>query len=177
MPSDADGVISLSSGNYELRELDGGRSRLDVADPDRSITASDPLVWCYAGESTTSVREIEVWPVPTTALLLRGQYVRRAPTLSDDADEIGLPRSVMVWAVSADAASMLFSKTGDAAWQNRADHFTARYIVEEERYRAMELERTSPPTSIKRRKGVLGGLRNTDFEVSHDLDALDVESL
>ena len=177
LPSDADGVISLVNGNYELRELDGGRSRLDVADPDRSITASDPLVWCYAGESTTSVREIEVWPVPTTALLLRGQYVRRAPTLSDDADEIGLPRSVMVWAVSADAASMLFSKTGDAAWQNRADHFTARYIVEEERYRAMELERTSPPTSIKRRKGVLGGLRNTDFEVSHDLDALDVESL
>ena len=177
LPSDADGVVSISNGNYELRELDGGRSRLDIADPDRSTSGSDPLVWCYAGENSSGVREIEVWPVPTVAGLLRGQYVRRAPTLSDDADEIGVPRSVIVWAVAADGASMLFAKTGDISWQNRADHFSARYLIEEERYRAMELERTSPPTSIKRRKGVMGGLRGTDFETSHDLDALDVENL
>lgn len=175
LPSDAEGVVSLSNGNYELRELDGGRNRLDIADPDRSTTGSDPIVWFYAGENSSGVKEVEIWPVPTAAILLRGQYVRRAPTLTSDSDEIGLPRSVIVWGVAADAASMLFAKTGDISWQNRADHFSARYMVEEERFRAIELERSSPPTSIKRRKGVLGGLRGTDFGVSHDMDALDIE--
>lgn len=176
LPTDAESVVSLACGNYELRELDGGRQRLDRADPDRSTTGSDPLCWVYAGENTSSVREIEIWPVPTQAVLLRGQYLRAAPTLAA-ATEVGLPRAMMVWGVAADGASMLFAKTGDPAWQNRADHFSARYIVEEERFRAIELERLSPPSTINRRRGFFGNLRGTDFEVSHDLDSLDVESL
>ena len=174
LPSDADSVVSIGSSNYQLTELDGGRNRADYTDPDRSTTAADPVLWWYAGENSSNVKEIEVWPVPTTAKILRGQYLRRTPTLSADADEIGLPRSVIVWATAADGASMLLAKTGDPAWQNRADHFAARYIEEERRYRAMELERTSPPTTIQRRPGVLGGLRGTDFEVSRDLDALNM---
>lgn len=172
LPSDADSVISLAGGNYDMQELDGGRRRLDEADPDRSTTGSDPLLWCYAGENSSGTREIEVWPVPTAARLLRGQYLRRTPTLSADADEIGIARSVMVWGVASDGASMLFAKTGDITWQNRADYFQGRFIEEERRYRAMELERSSPPTSIRRSRGPLSGLSGTDFEVTHDLDAL-----
>lgn len=176
LPSDADSVVSLSNGNYQMRELDGGRHRLDYADPDRSTTGSNPLFWWYAGENSSGVREIEVWPVPTSAILLRGQYLRQAPTLAE-ATELGLPRAMMMYAVASDGASMLFAKTGDAAWQNRSDMFAARYIAEEERFRAIELERTSPPTTIRRRQSGFGRLRGTDFEASHDLDALDVETL
>ena len=172
LPSDADSVISLSGANFEVDELDGGRSALDEIDPTRSTTAAHPTHWVYAGENSSSVREIEVWPVPTSAALLRGQYSRRAPTLAAST-EIGMPRSVLVYAVMADACNMLFHKTGDTVWGDRAVFYERKYGDDEKRFRFMDLERLSPARSLGHHRR-LGGFRGTDFEATHDMDALDL---
>src|SRR3990167_10999300 len=172
LPSDADGVVALA-GQFDVDEIDGGRASLDQFDPERTSSSSHPTGWCYAGETSAGVREIEVWPVPSTAIILRGQYARRTPTLSDDADEIGLPRSVIVYGVATEACGMMFAKTGDEAWSTKAGYFGRKASEEEDKFRAIEIERSSPPWTLRRRTAGFGRFRGTDFEVSHDLEALD----
>ena len=166
LPSDADGVVSLV-GQFELDEYDGGRAALDIDDPSRLSTSSHPTAWLYAGETSGSVREVEVWPAPTDAILLRGQYSRSAPTLSADGDEIGLPRSVIVYGVATEACGMLYAKTGDESWSTKAGYFGRKASEEEDKFRAIELERTSPPRTLKRQDA--GRLRGTDWETDHQI--------
>ena len=115
LPTTADEVISLA-GEFQLDEYDGGREALDLADPYRSTTDSDPRYWLYAGEDSSSTREIEIWPVPTAALILRGQFARRTPTLAAST-EIGFNRALMVFATTADCLNMLHAKPGDGSYQ------------------------------------------------------------
>ena len=168
LPSDADTLVSLAGDNFEVDELDGGRSALDALDHARTSTSDHPTHWVYAGENSSGTREIEVWPVPTQAVLLRGQYARQAPTLAASTT-IGIPRAVMVYAVMADACNMLFHKTGDQVWGDRAVFYERKYGDEEKRFRFTDLERLSPARSLGHRRR-LGGFRGTDWAASHDAD-------
>src|SRR3990167_5710385 len=97
-----------------------------------------------------------------------GQYARQAPTLSAG-PTIGIPRAVMVYAVMADACNMLFHKTGDQVWGDRAVFYERKYGDEEKRFRFTDLERLSPARSLGHRRR-LGGFRGTDWAASHDAD-------
>lgn len=172
LPSGAGDIISLV-GTYPMEELDGGRSRLDEMDPDRLSTGDHPTFWVYAGaERTKAIREIEVWPVPTAARVLRGQYNRDAPTLALN-NVIDVPAPVLVYASAADGCHLLHAKQGstETMWENKALFFERKANEVAKDYKITELEMTSPPTHLMHAAhGRMGNLRGTDYEVAHDLD-------
>lgn len=170
LPSDGEVVVSLC-GDQPMDEYDGGRTQLDVFDPDRSQTSDHPSHWLYAGMSSSFVREIEVWPVPTVARLLRGQYRRAPRTLDDTAGEIDIPRSLLVYAVTADVANMLYAKSGstETSWKDMAIFYTRQADRTFERVRPMDYERNSPPRGLGWGSAA-SRLRGTDYEVTHLLE-------
>lgn len=166
LPSTIDTVISVA-GDFPIDELDGGREALDQLDPDRSTTGDHPKYWVYAGEDDSGNREIEVWPVPTQARLLRGQGGRKAPTLVDGT-EVGINRALLSYAVAADCLNMLHAKTGDESYKALALFYERKSIEVGKDIGPKDLEKLSPASSLGRRSG--RSLRGTDYEVTHDMD-------
>ena len=160
------------AGNSPLEEFDGGRQRLNDTDPDRSTTNSEATHWIYAGVNSSNVKEIEVWPTPSTAILLRGQYLREAPTLVA-ATTIDVPVPILVYAAAADACHMLHAKQGtqETMWENKALFFERKANEVAKDYRPVELELTSPPNQFGRWAGGLKSLRGTDYETTHQLES------
>lgn len=172
LPTDAGSIISLV-GTYPIDELDGGRTRLDEMDPDRQTTNDHPNYWLYAGANSQAfTREIELWPVPTQARLLRGQYNRKAPDLKPNS-LIDLPIPLLVYSGAADACHLLHAKQGseETMWENKALFFERKAEEVRKDFEIVELELTSPPTHIGRssqdRHSQFAG---TDYEVSHHLE-------
>lgn len=169
LPSDCDLVMSLAS-NYPLAELDGGREALDRIDPNRQSQASDPTSWVYAGINTSSVRLIEVWPVPSAGKTLRGQYMTEAPRITSTST-IQVHQSALTYAVAADAYNLLHSKTGDQSYKDMGLFYEKKYAETKNDLIPYEVARNSPPTSIGRQRRSWG--RGTDRENSVDMDLLD----
>lgn len=170
LPTTAESLLSLA-GDFPIEEMDGGRTELDRIDPDRSASSAHATHWVYTGVNSSNTVEIELWPVPTSNRVYRGQFARRAPTLAATTT-IDIPRGVLVYAVAADSLNMLHAKTGDAAYQTLALFYESKAKNVAQEIKPIELERLSLPTTLKRRSGALGGLRGTDFEVDHDLGIL-----
>lgn len=177
LPSTADEVLTLSSGNFLLGEgfqNGGGRPELDRLDPDRSDTNSEPTNWFYAGEDSSNVPEVEVWPVPTAAILLRGQYVRKAPTLAASTN-IDLPVPLLVYGSIADCANMLFNKQG----VTESDHWKHVSLMYErklrevlETYTMINQSKLNLPTSLSFRRSGIARLATTDYAVSHQVELI-----
>lgn len=167
LPDGADAIYSLS-GRFKIDELDGGRDTLDYNDPYRHETNADPRYWLYAGESSLSVKEIELWPVPTAARLLRGQYIKKAPTLASlSTIDISVP--YLTFAVTADCCGMLHAKTGDQSWATLQLFYERKSAEVGADVMPTELTRLSLPRTIARAPRTTG-LGVTDYGVSHQLD-------
>src|SRR3990167_916202 len=111
LPSDCDILISIGY-DYPLDEFNGGRPALDNVDPHREPVGANTRFWCYAGVSGTT-RQIEVWPGPTAARTLRGQYLTEAAQITSSSTISNVHPAVLTYAVAADCYNMLFSKQGD----------------------------------------------------------------
>jgi hypothetical protein len=160
LPVTAEALLSLA-GDCEIEEFDGGREAMDRMDPDRSTTGDHPKYWFYDGE-VSGVRAIELWPIPSTVRALRGKFLRVAPTLVDGT-ETGLNRALMVYAVAGDVYNMLFSKTGDPQYSQLALFYERKHDEVARDLKPIDLERTSPPTTLRRTRRGLGA----DYYVSH----------
>lgn len=169
LPSDADWVVTLA-GQYTLDEFDGGRAELDLFDPYRLSTTDTPTHWLYAGVNSSNVRELELWPAPTAAQLLRGQYARQAPTL-ESSSTVDIHFPALIYGTTADCYNMLYAKTGDEAYQKMGLFYEKKVTQVLNDVLPYEVAKWSPPRTIQRRQGVFG--RGTDFEVDHDLDAME----
>lgn len=170
LPSTANSIVSLT-GIYPIDELDGGRDRLDEMDPERLTTNSHPTYWCYAGANSAFTREIEVWPVPTQARLLRGQYNREAPILVSGTT-VDIPTPLLVFAAAADACHMLHAKQGsmETMWENKALFFERKAEEVKKDYQIGELELTSPPTHLARSSmDRMSQFKGTDYQVTHQI--------
>ena len=164
LPSTALEVVSLA-GEFPLEEFDGGRALLDQTDPNREQTSDHPKYWLYAGETSAGVKEIEVWPVPTQARILRGQFRRAAPTLSD-ATAVPMNRALLAYFTAADCLNHLHSKTGDEAYQTLALFYERKAQEVEKDVKVKEIELTSPASHLMR--GTPGLRRQgTDWTVTH----------
>ena len=167
LPSTAESVVSLVGAN-PMTEYDGGREALDAADPYRLTTGSDPLHWLYAGEDTSSARQVEIWPVPTAARLLRGQFLRATPTLAATTT-IPVSRAQLVYLTTADVLNMLHAKTGDESYRQLALFYVREGDAATSESRFTDQERLSLPASLGRalsqRRGVGEG-----YWVTHDRD-------
>jgi hypothetical protein len=168
LPSAAQSVVSLAA-DYPLEELDGGRERLDFIDPDRSTTDSEVSHWCYAGVNSSNVREIEIWPVPTQARLLRGQYLKEAATLTTN-DTIDVPVPILVYGAACDACQLLASKQGsqEPMWANMALFFERKQREVMDDYKFVDFNLTSPARQLGRRPR--NQRAGTDWAVSHHTD-------
>lgn len=167
LPDGADAIYSLA-GRFQIDELDGGRDTLDHSDPYRHETNADPRYWMYAGESSLGVKEIELWPVPTAARLLRGQYIRKAPTLAS-LSPIDISVPYLTFAVTADCCGMLHAKTGDQSWATLQLFYERKSAEVGADVMPTELTRLSLPRTIARAPRT-SGLGTTDYGVSHQLD-------
>ena len=150
LPSDAESVVSLVGAN-PMGEYDGGRDALDAADPYRLATGSDPNFWIYAGEdaSATPLRQVEIVPVPTAARLLRGQYLRAAPTLAATTF-IPVSRAMLAFLTTADVLNMLHAKTGDESYRQLALFYIREGDAAAKDSQFLDQERLSLPTSLGR---------------------------
>lgn len=172
LPTDCGDILTLV-GAYPLDEMDGGRSVLDEIDPDRLSTNTHPTHWVYAGaDRVKATREIEIWPVPTTGRVLRGQYNREAPILGTGSI-IDVPTPVLVYAAAADGCHILHAKQGstELMWENKALFFERKSQEVVKDYKIADFEMTSPPNHLmKVQSDRRTALRGTDYEISHDLD-------
>ena len=107
--------------------------------------------------------------MPSEALLLRGQYRTEAPQISSSS-VLDVHPAVFTYAVAADAYNLLYSKTGDISYKEMGLFYEKKYAETKNDILPWEVSKQSPPTSLKRARKAFG--RGTDFEVSHDLDAL-----
>lgn len=162
LPLDADAVLSIGS-DIALVEVDGGRGTLDEWDPERETTADPVTHWCYAGVTgAAGRRKIEVWPTPSAARILRGQYARSVPTLGAST-VIEFNRALLVYAAAADCLGMLYAKTGDESYKETGLFYERKSRELEADIKPREQERLSLPTSIGRGPRRLGA----DFYVDH----------
>jgi len=153
LPSDCEDVLSLSHNTGYLEEVDGGRAEVDFFDPDRSSSGDPPRTWWFDGENSSNVREIGVWPYPTAARILRGQYARIAPTLAT-ATVIDVSIPALVYGTAADAASMMVAKEGTSsdAWIRLSSFLNGKYKETVERAIARDSSRHSEARSIRLRR-------------------------
>lgn len=166
LPSNAAGVISLV-GQRPLEEYDGGRDAIDQDDPYRLMTAVTPTKWLYAGEDSSGNLQLEVHGVPTAARVLRGQYLKRAATLTGST-VIPVNRALLAYCAAADVLNMLHAKTGDQSYKDLALFYERKSNEVKTDVEVVDLERQSLPSSIAR--APRSGLAGTDWEVSHQLD-------
>lgn len=172
LPSDAEDVVSVA-GSFPLIELEGGRDTLELLDPRRISTADQPYYWLWAGTGpTTGYRRLELWPVPSEARILRGQYLLQAATLTGN-DVVQVPAPLLVWATAADCCHLLHAKQGstETMWENKALFFERKANEVESDYGVMDFQRLSPNQSLRKRR-YWTGLSGTDFEVSHQLELM-----
>lgn len=167
LPSTAESVVSLV-GQEPMIEYDGGREALDAADPYRLSTGSDPRFWLYAGEDSSSVRQVEIVPVPTAARLLRGQYLRAAPTLTA-ATTIPISRAVLAYFTAADVLNALHAKTGDESYAKLALYYIREGAAARNEAEFTDMERLSLPSSIGRAPRS-GGLGQDYFKTHQEID-------
>src|SRR3990167_11349523 len=170
LPTDSDILISLGY-DYPIPEFDGGRPALDNADPHRESVGADIRRWVYAGVSGTT-RQIEVWPVPTAARTLRGQYLTEAAQITATYTISNVHPAVLTYAIAADCYNMLWSKQGDPFLKELALFYEKKATEALNDILPHEVSRNNPPTSIYRQRRRFG--KGTDWEVDHDLDNLDI---
>ena len=169
IPTDADEIISMAS-DIPMEEGNGGRVWLDYIDAEREHTNDRPSHWVYAGEDASGVPEVEIWPVPTVARLLRGQYSIKYASLASTAT-ININVPLLVAAATADVIHMLSMTTGPE--ESQLEPMALFYERKaEEIFRKIlpkELAKLSPVRRLERRSTSRRRFRGTDYEVTHHI--------
>lgn len=164
VPSDCERILSMVHLS-PLRDI--SIQEIDRVDPYRTTTSSDPRWFCYHGLDSTGVRQVELWPVPASAMLLRMQYLK-SNTLTGATDKPLYRSDVLVWKAGASAAFLLFAKTGDAAWRDLATMYLDQYEKSLIGARLDDLGRNSPAHKIRDvMHSPFRGARD-DFDIDHD---------
>jgi hypothetical protein len=161
LPSDCARVLSMV---YQNEIIDTPYEELDRTDPYRTITGI-PTRFAYR-ETVANTRQVEIWPVPTSAFLIRFQYIK-TNSLTDDGSIPLYRTDVLVWKAAASCAFMLYAKNGDESWHNLATAYLTQYEKSLIGARLDDLGRNSPASKIRdvtHRSVNIG----TDWELDHD---------
>lgn len=170
LPTDCEAITAISSANLDLTQR--SRSEFDFLDPDRSDTDSEPQYWAYAGVNSSTVMEIEVWPVPSEARLLEVQYVRKAPTLATS-DTLDVPVPPLFWGTLTDACHHLHAQQGstETMWENKALFYERKYTETLKQFQLQHDSKRNLPDTLGRRRS-RANLIGTDFDVDHQTELL-----
>ncbi len=109
---DVEYLFSITS-QYPMREVP--LSVLDKIDPTRQSTANTPLYYAYRGRNEAGEMEIEIYPVPTQAMVVRYSAIRR--DVCDDPDRILAGIEALIVNASAAASCRVLLLKPDPAKQ------------------------------------------------------------
>ena len=170
LPDDAGTVTTLTS-DIPLREFDGGREALDRKDPDRQVTNNKPTHWIPFGDDDSGIRRLEIWPIPTQARLLRGQYTAEIASATS-ATRVDIHWPCLVFGALSDCCYTLMSKEGSTSkehWESMGLFYERKMNEQLGKIIPRELDKIGISTSFGLERDFNESFIGTDFEVDHQL--------
>jgi len=164
LPSTFGRALNVTS---DRRVTEVSKSEIDRLDPYRTATASRPDVYTIIGLDVipTGVFQIEFWPVPSSAVAVRVEFLR-SNTLTAESDMPLYRGSVLIWKAAESACFFLHARTGDKSWLDLADRYHTRYQEDLQGAREDDLGKFSPVTHV--RDAWTEGERGDSFWLTHD---------
>lgn len=140
---------------------------LGYLDPMRTSQADVPTRFAYRGITSAGVQQIEVWPIPTSAVAFRYSYLRTIAEATTDATVVPIRPDCLTYAVAADVLTTEIAKdpvknAALAAVVQRYDGMAAKSLAEELYADAIK---QGLPASI----GGVGNSYSDDYLLSHDV--------
>ena len=111
--------VLLPTREYALHETT--REQIDALDP-RRISTGTTMAWAPRELASDGAYQIELWPRPNVAGVMRVPYLKKAPTLGQSTDVL-LRQDPIEYLASHKAALFVLAKHGDA----RYDQLATRY--------------------------------------------------
>ena len=167
LPSDFGRLTSITS---DSRLVESSQEDLDRLDPYRNATSTYPERYSIRGLDTSSNYEIEFYPVPSSATIIRFDYLKTNSLASSDSSSPLYPSEVLIWKSAESAACFLFARTGDQAWTVLADRYHLRYQEALANAVETDLLRYSPAGHV--RDSTTDGSVSDDFNLDHDVGFL-----
>lgn len=126
LPLDAERVLRIAGPQWFLNRQNA--MLVDIQDPIR-ILHGTPLVYTEITQfdGNNGVKEVEWWPVPNARLMHMVSYRATIAKLVADNDVPVLVEDTITKLAQADACRMLFSRSGEPAWQQLAQDFHGIY--------------------------------------------------
>ena len=123
LPSNCERITSMV---YQTRLLEVPNEDIDRVDPWRSALSTIPTSYSHVEKDSSGNRQVEIWPVPNTTILLRFSYLKTNTLISGT--DIPLYRAdILVWKAATTAVYNLLAKTGDQSWAQLAIAYDAQY--------------------------------------------------
>lgn len=163
LPSDFERVLSLTS---DVKMNEWQQQDIDRIDPYRSATASRPYIYSIRGLNSSNYYDVEVWPVPSSASILRLDYMKTS-SLTNDTDSPPYRGDILVYRLAQAGASFLHARTGDAAWLNLADRYNQHYKESLEAAMEDDLAKSSSASYI-RDAAITDITPGGDYYIDHD---------
>jgi len=126
LPDDAERVLYITYQNWMLER--DNQFMLNLTDPSRTVYG-DPLSYSEVTtfDGNNGVKEIELWPVPSSSKSYIISYRAAIPPLVDPDDTPVLPGDVIMKAAQAETCLILASRTGEQIWLAMSSTFAAAH--------------------------------------------------
>lgn len=127
LPLDAERVLRIVGPQWFLNRQNAWL--IDIQDPIR-ILHGPPLVYTEITQfdGNNGVKEVEWWPIPNSIQMHMVSYRATIPPLVADSDTPVLVEDTITKLAQAEACRMLYSRSGEAAWNTLAGEFQTIYV-------------------------------------------------
>lgn len=151
--------------------VESSRPMLDRYDGRRAFSSQQPVRFIYAGRASTGLQQVEISPVPSSAIGIHYTYRKGLPTL-EETTLIPLREDMVAYLAASDALSL---KVLEAA--EKLPQAAALYAAQAEKYQMLgqnskqeamfdDLKRSSPARSV--RDEAVAWDYSDDYAQSHD---------
>lgn len=116
-------MVLLPTREYALQETT--KEQIDAIDPTR-LSSSTTMSWAPRELASDGAYQIELWPRPNVAGVMRTPYLKKAPTLGQSTDLL-IRQDPVEYLASHKAAMFLLAKHGDPRYDAIAQRFQNLY--------------------------------------------------
>jgi len=155
--------------NYQTRLKKRSQAIFNRIDPGRLITGSSPISWAYAGQSSTGVIQVEVYPVPSTVISIRVHGKVKASTLGESDSPI-LPEDLVEAFALLKCYQIKAIQQPKQGWEQRAEEQKIFYADLLDTYEAEDRELDDHESKVKDAAGESEWPTDDTFAASHDVE-------
>lgn len=152
--------------------VESSRPMLDRYDGRRAFSSQQPVRFIYAGRTSAGLQQVEISPVPSSAIGIHYTYRKGLPTL-EDTTVIPLREDMCAYLAASDALSL---KAMEAA--EKLPQAAQLYLAQADKYQALgqnskqeamydDLKRSSPARAV--RDEAIAWDYSDDYAQDHDL--------